>query len=122
MDASPEALSKPNAPPASRDPHHALKAWIAAILWLIVIAIESTDWLSAHHTSRILYPMLHYLFGLTLEQFEPVHFFIRKGGHVSATACSASCSSAPGAKPCRPFHKASGLSAGQLLPYLEPRW
>lgn len=59
-----------------------LKAWIAAILWLLVICIESTDWLSAHHTSRILYPLFHYLFGLGWERFEHWHFYIRKGGHV----------------------------------------
>jgi VanZ family protein len=64
------------------DRHQALKAWIAAILWLIVIAIESTQYLSAHNTSRFLFPLLHYLFGLTRQQFEPVHFFMRKGGHV----------------------------------------
>jgi VanZ family protein len=59
-----------------------LKAWIAAILWLIVIAIESTAMLSSHNTSRILYPLLHFLFGLDLDHFEIWHFFIRKGGHV----------------------------------------
>jgi VanZ family protein len=64
------------------DRHHVLKAWIALILWLIVIAIESTDWLSAHHTGRILYPLMHFLFGIGPERFEVVHFFIRKGGHV----------------------------------------
>ena len=64
------------------DRHNVLKAWIAAILWLIVIAIESTAWLSAHNTSRILYPLLHYLFGLDWDRFEQVHFFLRKGGHV----------------------------------------
>jgi VanZ family protein len=62
--------------------HEVLKTWIAAILWLIVIAIESSSYLSAHNTSRILYPVLHFLFGLSWEQFEPCHFFIRKGGHV----------------------------------------
>ena len=64
------------------DRHQGLKAWIAAILWLIVIAIESTAWLSAHNTSRILYPLLHYLFGVDPRGFEQWHFFIRKGGHV----------------------------------------
>lgn len=59
-----------------------LKAWIAAILWLIVIAIESTSYLSAHNTSRFLYPLLHFLFGLSHAQFQTWHFFIRKGGHV----------------------------------------
>jgi len=66
----------------SSDPHHVLKAWIAAILWLIVIAIESTAYLSAHNTSRFLYPLLHYLFALDWDRFEHWHFFIRKGGHV----------------------------------------
>lgn len=64
------------------DRHHVLKAWIAAILWLIVISIESTAWLSAHNTGRILYPLLHFLFGLSHAGFERWHFLIRKGGHV----------------------------------------
>ena len=59
-----------------------LKAWIAAILWLIVIAIESTAYLSSHNTSRILYPIFHYLFGMDWVRFEFWHFYIRKGGHV----------------------------------------
>jgi VanZ family protein len=59
-----------------------LKAWMAAILWLIVIAIESTAYLSAHNTSRILYPIFHYLFGMDWARFEFWHFYIRKGGHV----------------------------------------
>jgi len=66
----------------STDRHSVLKAWIAAILWLIVISIESTAYLSAHNTSRFLFPVLHYLFGISLEHFEPLHFFLRKGGHV----------------------------------------
>lgn len=66
----------------SSDRYHVLKPWIALILWLIVIAIESTDWLSAHHTGRILYPLLHFLFGIGWQRFERLHFFIRKGGHV----------------------------------------
>jgi VanZ family protein len=59
-----------------------LKAWIAAILWLIVIAIESTAMLSSSNTSRILYPILHFVFRLDWEHFEVWHFYIRKGGHV----------------------------------------
>ncbi len=64
------------------DRHDVLKAWIAAILWLILIAIESTALLSASNTSRILYPVLHFLFGMDWERFEVWHFFIRKTGHV----------------------------------------
>lgn len=66
----------------SSDRHEVLKAWIAAILWLIVICIESTSFASANNTGRIFYPLLHFLFGLSRAQFEPWHFFIRKGGHV----------------------------------------
>ncbi len=66
----------------STDRHHVLKAWIATILWLIVIAIESTTYLSANNTSRILYPVLHFFFRLSHARFEHWHFYIRKGGHV----------------------------------------
>ena len=59
-----------------------LLAWLPAMLWMLIIAVESTDWLSAHHTGQILYPILHTLFGVTEEGFESIHFFIRKGGHV----------------------------------------
>jgi VanZ family protein len=62
--------------------HHVLKAWIALILWLIVIAIESTTYLSSQNTSRFLYPVLHFLFGIDYASFEPWHAFLRKCGHV----------------------------------------
>lgn len=66
----------------SEDRHQLLKAWIAAILWLIVICIESTPYLSSNNTGRFLYPLLHYLFGITYTQFAPYHHFLRKAGHV----------------------------------------
>ena len=66
----------------SSDRHNAFKAWIAAALWLIVIAIESSSLGASINTGRILFPPLHFLFGLDPFQFERVHFFIRKGGHV----------------------------------------
>ena len=76
------ATSRDSAPRLSQDRHQVLKAWIAAILWLIVIAIESTSYLSAGNTSRFLYPVLHFLFGIDYAQFEPWHHFLRKSGHV----------------------------------------
>lgn len=66
----------------TRGRHHVLKAWIALILWLIVIAIESTTYLSSDNTSRFLYPVLHFLFGIDYATFEPLHHFLRKCGHV----------------------------------------
>jgi VanZ family protein len=65
-----------------RDRHHVVKAWIALILWLIVITIESTTYASSQNTSRFLYPVLHFLFGIDKAGFEPYHAFIRKTGHV----------------------------------------
>lgn len=65
-----------------KDRHHTLKAWIAAILWLIVIAMESTNFGGSQNTSRILYPLFHFLFGMDHARFEPWHHLLRKGGHV----------------------------------------
>ncbi len=58
-----------------------LKGWIAAGLWLAIIAFESTSYLSAEHTSRFLYPILHFLLGLDWQRFVVWHFYIRKTGH-----------------------------------------
>ncbi|HSY65259.1 MAG TPA: VanZ family protein [Terriglobales bacterium] len=58
-----------------------VKTWIAAGLWMLLIAIESTDMLSAEHTSRFLYPLLHFLMGMDLARFAVVHHYIRKVGH-----------------------------------------
>jgi VanZ family protein len=74
-------MQKPLLPP-TRDSHHVLKPWIAAILWMIVIAIESTAWLSANNTSRFLYPIFHFLFGISRGNFEPWNHILRKMGHV----------------------------------------
>jgi VanZ family protein len=60
---------------------HLLKTWIAAILWLGLIVGESTNFASAEHTARLLYPLLHFLFGLQPAQFPVWHFLIRKTGH-----------------------------------------
>ncbi|MGD0761516.1 MAG: VanZ family protein [Candidatus Sulfotelmatobacter sp.] len=66
----------------SPDRHNALKAWLATILWLVVITIESSSLGAASNTARFLYPPLHFLFGLDPFHFARVHFFIRKGGHI----------------------------------------
>ncbi len=59
------------------------KAWIAAALWLGLIAVESTNLLSAANTSRILYPLLTFLFGpIDLARFSYWHQILRKVGHV----------------------------------------
>ena len=58
------------------------KAWLPALFWLALIAIESTASLSAENTSKLLYPLLHFLFGLDPVRFLTWHAVLRKTGHV----------------------------------------
>ena len=59
------------------------KAWIAAGLWLLLIVIESTDWLSSSHTGHFLYQLLKSIFGpIDLGKFYYWHGIARKLGHV----------------------------------------
>jgi VanZ family protein len=58
-----------------------LKAWIPSLVWLTFIAIESTAWLSSNNTSRFLYPIFHFLTGVTRQRFAVWNFYIRKSGH-----------------------------------------
>ena len=66
----------------TRDRQQVLKTWIALIIWLVVIAIESTTYLSSRNTSHFLFPVVHFLFGIDEVTFEPYHAFLRKSGHV----------------------------------------
>ena len=63
------------------DHKHTLKLWIAAGLWMVVIAIESTAYLSSEYTSRFLYPIVHFLFGVGWKRFLVWHHYMRKCGH-----------------------------------------
>jgi VanZ family protein len=58
-----------------------LRVWLAAGLWLTVIAIESTTYLSSDYTGRFLYPIFHFLFGMDWRRFVIWHHYIRKTGH-----------------------------------------
>lgn len=58
-----------------------LKVWLAAGLWLGLIAAESSGLGSSRNTSRYLYPLLHFLFGLDWQHFPFWHAVIRKTGH-----------------------------------------
>ncbi|HEY1801185.1 MAG TPA: VanZ family protein [Terriglobales bacterium] len=60
---------------------HVLKVWIAAGLWIGIIVVESTNYLSSDNTSHYLYPLLHFLFGISLKTFAPFHAYLRKAGH-----------------------------------------
>jgi VanZ family protein len=59
-----------------------LRAWWPAAVWIGVIAVESTDYLSSDNTSSVLYPVLTRLFGeINLYDFLLWHFYLRKAGH-----------------------------------------
>ena len=58
-----------------------LKVWLPSAGWLAVIVLESTNLASAEHTSRLLYPIFHFLFGMDLGHFAVWHSVLRKTGH-----------------------------------------
>jgi VanZ family protein len=59
------------------------KTWLAAALWLGLIAFESTDWLSSAHTGSLLYAWAVRLFGpINPISFDIFHHYLRKTGHV----------------------------------------
>jgi VanZ family protein len=60
----------------------AWRAWLPAIFWLGIIAVESTGTFSAQNTGRFLYPILHFLFAVDPVRFRTWHFLLRKSGHV----------------------------------------
>jgi VanZ family protein len=68
--------------PQFSDHRSLCRAWIPALVWLGIIAIESTSALSSENTARFLYPALHFLFNLDPLHFSIWHFYMRKTGHV----------------------------------------
>jgi len=59
-----------------------LSAWWPALLWAGVIFSMSTDTFSAEHTGSVLEPILRWIVrSLTEEQFDAIHYFLRKSAH-----------------------------------------
>jgi len=65
-------------------PSHAQpwKEWLPALVWLGVIALESTNLGSSEHTYRFLYPLFHFLTGVDRFRFIEWNHYLRKLGHV----------------------------------------
>ncbi len=58
------------------------RAWVAVVLWAVLILRLSGDDLSAAQTSRILGPLLAWLFpDLDAGTRQLAHFLVRKGAH-----------------------------------------
>lgn len=67
---------------ALRARHPALYYWLPPIIWMAAIFSFSTDVFSGENTGSLLYSIFHFLIpSLTLEQFEPIHFYLRKTAH-----------------------------------------
>ena len=59
------------------------KYWLPVIIWMALIFLASSDALSSEHTSRILGPLLHWLFpNLSTDAVAEIVFEIRKLAHV----------------------------------------
>ena len=64
-----------------------LKYWLPVALWMILIFSASGDGQSYKHSSRIIVPLLHWLFPwMSQESVETLHYLARKGGHLSEYA------------------------------------
>jgi VanZ family protein len=66
----------------TRSKNEVVKVWIAAGLWLAIIITESSKIGGSNNTSRVFFPIFHFLFGMDSAHFSPWHFLIRKTGHV----------------------------------------
>ena len=64
-----------------------LKAYLPVILWMSIIFIGSTDLGSSRRTSRIIGPILRWIYPeVSDDTIYAVQAFVRKGGHVTVYA------------------------------------
>jgi VanZ family protein len=60
-----------------------MRSWLPAIAWAVLISVASTDAFSPEHTSRIITPVLHWLFPFAnLPTLNLINYYIRKAAHV----------------------------------------
>lgn len=58
------------------------RSWWPAVLWAGLIFVLSTDSFSAEHTETVFFRIFRWLMpSMTSEQFQPIHFLIRKAAH-----------------------------------------
>ena len=60
----------------------ALRPWLPAIVWALLISGASTDALSAEHTGELILPVLHALLpAASTETIGQLHWLVRKAAH-----------------------------------------
>jgi len=73
-------LSQPASSPARPN---LLRAWWPAVVWIGLIGVESTDWLSSNNTGSLLYDILVRIYPrINLYDVLVLNFYMRKTGHV----------------------------------------
>ena len=82
--------------------HVFLKFWLLVLLWMVVIFSASSDTHSYQHSSRLLEPLLHWLFPtMSQAHVEDIHLVIRKCAHLTEYAILALLGLARGCR-CKP--------------------
>lgn len=60
------------------------KYWLPVVLWMVLIFAGSTDLLSSQHTSRIIGPLLRWIYpNVSDDTIRAVQAVVRKSGHVT---------------------------------------
>jgi len=66
----------------ARDARFWVSAWLPVLLGILMIALESTEWFGADHTSGPLRILYQAIFGqVTNAEWELIHHYLRKSGH-----------------------------------------
>jgi len=59
-----------------------VSAWLPVLLGILMIAVESTEWMGADHTGNPLRILYQAIFGrVSNAEWETIHHYLRKTGH-----------------------------------------
>jgi len=65
-----------------RDALFWVSAWLPVVLGILMIVVESTEWLGADHTTGPLRLLFQTIFGqVSNQEWEIIHHYLRKSGH-----------------------------------------
>jgi len=66
----------------SRGAQFWVSAWLPVLLGILMIAVESTEWMGSDHTDNVLRSLYQAMFGqVSTAEWEGIHHFLRKSGH-----------------------------------------
>ena len=61
--------------------------WMPVVIWVVILAVNSTDLMSAQHTSRFIEPFMRWLNpNISVDSIVAVQLFVRKAAHVTEYA------------------------------------